>query len=202
MHLADHIEDAAEEAAGNWRKFQSFAWHAKPDEPDDWAIFYTHNRDSSLADESNAAVFKKTLQPFLDEDEPDVVSERHSHWACGWVEGYAIRVYDAEGEVTKAFAAYAELALALQEYPILDESDYSEREFEAALKNIEDIGYSIARDELSAEEWAPQVWDWLWNNDQGELENTDGDGAWPSESSVRTALEALGLAEEEDEDVD
>ena len=202
MHLSDHIEDAAKKAAGNWRKFQSFAWRAKPDKPDDWAIFYTHNSDSSLVAESNAAVFQRTLQPFLDEDEPDVVSECHRHWACGWVEGYSIRVYDTEGEVTKAFAAYVELALALQEYPILDESDYSEREFEASLKNIEDIGYFIARDELSAEEWTPQVWNWLWNNDQGELENIDGDGARPSESSVRTALEALGLAKEEDEDVD
>ena len=49
------LEQAATEAASNWRKFGSFAWHDKPDHAEKWAIVYTHNRDSGLIDKVNAA---------------------------------------------------------------------------------------------------------------------------------------------------
>ena len=40
-------EQAATEAAGNWRDFSCFAWFRQRElkRPQDWAVFYTHNRD-------------------------------------------------------------------------------------------------------------------------------------------------------------
>ena len=48
------VEEAAKKAAGNWRKFESFLWFRELDRPEDWAIFYSHTRDSGLMEQSNA----------------------------------------------------------------------------------------------------------------------------------------------------
>jgi len=81
----NHHEALATSAVGNWRRFDSFAWHARHDleDADKWCIVYTSNRDSRLLDESNAAAIAKILAPYLEADEPDIVAERHSHWAVG-----------------------------------------------------------------------------------------------------------------------
>ena len=98
------LEEAAKVAAGNWRKFESFAWHRARDldDADNWAIVYTNNRDSGLLDQSNAAAIDKAMEPFTEADDPDVVAEHHHHWACGWIDGYSIRVY-RNGQITEAF---------------------------------------------------------------------------------------------------
>ena len=51
------LEDAAQAAAGNWQHFGCFAWHRSQDlhDADNRAVIYTHNRDSGLLDQSNAA---------------------------------------------------------------------------------------------------------------------------------------------------
>ena len=57
------LQDAAKEAAGNWLKFSCFIWHRPPDHANQWAIVYTHNRDSGLVDQSNAGAIDKALTP-------------------------------------------------------------------------------------------------------------------------------------------
>ena len=89
---------------------------------EEWAIVYTHNRDSDLLDQSNADAIDKALAPFTEGDSPDVRAEHHGHWACGWIDGYAIRVY-RNGQITEAFRAYHALAARLADYPVLDEED-------------------------------------------------------------------------------
>lgn len=96
------LEAAAKAAAGNWREFVCFAWHRRPDDADNWTIVYSHNRDSDLLDQSNAAAIDKAMEPFLG---GDVVVEHHHHWACGWIDGYSIRVF-RRGRITKAFRTY------------------------------------------------------------------------------------------------
>src|ERR1700676_4962772 len=88
------LEDAAQGAAGNWQRFTCFWWDRGTDldDADDWAIIYTHNRDSGLLDQRNAEVIRKAMQPFSDTDDPDVVFESHSHWAVGHVDGFSLRV--------------------------------------------------------------------------------------------------------------
>ena len=101
---SDELIDAAKKAAGNWRKFESFGWGrvGELDEPENWTIVYTHHRDSGLLDQSNAAVIEKALSAFLEGDDPDIIEEHHGHWACGWIDGFAIRVF-RDGEVARRF---------------------------------------------------------------------------------------------------
>ena len=71
------IEEAAHKAAGNWQRFESFVWFRDRETSDsqNWAVIYTHNRDSRLLDQSNASVITKSLFPFTEGDDPDVVFE-------------------------------------------------------------------------------------------------------------------------------
>jgi len=96
------LEEAAKNAVGNWQKFNSFVWWREVDDADRWAIIYTHNRDSGLLDQSNAAVVRTALEPFTEGDDPDVVMESHNHWAVGHVDGFSIRVF-RNSEITQAF---------------------------------------------------------------------------------------------------
>jgi len=189
------VEDAAEQAAGNWQRFNSFVWFRdkEVDDPDQWALIYTHNRDSGLLDQSNAKVISKAMAPFTDGDDPDLVFEAHSHWAVGHVDGFSIRVFDSNGEITEAFRKYHELAEAMDAYPILDESDYSERELEATLENIEDAAWRLKNEFDLPEGWVWQVYDWLSENRSGEVDNADDQGGYPSEAAMREAFDALNF---------
>lgn len=129
------IEDATKQAAGNWRKFDCFAWHDKPENPEEWTIVYVRNRDSGLLEESNHCMLTQELIP--DINYGHVRCESHSHWACGWVAGYSIRVY-RRGKITKAFRKWFELQERLADYPVLNEGDYSDREYDATVANIAD----------------------------------------------------------------
>jgi hypothetical protein len=186
------LEEAARRAAGNWKEFESFSWHGHPDvdDLDNWCIFYTHNRDSGLLDQSNAAQIDEALKPFTDGDDPDCVSEHNSHWA--WVDGYAIRVFDKQRQITPAFRAYFNLQSRMSDYPALDEEDYSRREYEATLENIGECLTSHLRDYELPDGWEEACWDWLWNNNQRAIENRDDQGGWPSEEELEEAFLALG----------
>src|SRR3970282_1493958 len=105
---------------GNWRKFESFGWHDRPEDAERWAIVYTHNRDSGMMALRNASVYGAALR--ASEFENDGQREHHGHWACGWVGGYAIRVRDDMLQLTPAWLKYCELHIAEAEYPLLDES--------------------------------------------------------------------------------
>lgn len=243
MSPEDHARDMAKEAAGNWRKFESFAWHAAPDDGVDWAIVYTSNRDSGLLEQSNAAQIAAELEQFTgytwngEEDiEPDVREASHNHWAVGHVDGFAIRVYcqatrlmgwrepglawdaatvavykdalkeqgfdpdEDDRSLTDAWLKWCEIKCALDDYPVLDEEDYSRREYESAVEWISSEGTRYLADEGVPEDWAEQVWSWLWENDQGELESRDDQGPAPSRDSIREALRALGWHEPEDDE--
>lgn len=128
------IEDAAREAAGNWKRFDSFDWYSEPeDNPEDWTIAYTHHRDSGIIDRCNAEVIAEALDGFGE----DVKPECHNHFLCGWIDGFAIRVYRA-GEITEAFRRYHELMARTDDYAILDEERLSEMEAAETVEAWED----------------------------------------------------------------
>lgn len=193
------LEDAAKEAAGNWRKFDSFVWwrQHEMDDADLWTIVYSSNRDSGLLDQSNAAVIAKTLETFTEGEDADVLAERHSHWLVGHVDGYSIRVYDDDGNITEAFRAYFELLEQLDGYPILDESDYSQKEYDATHENIDLAAWKVKRDFVLPEGWESEVYSWLSDTDSSQLENVDDQGGWPDEESLRAAFTGLGYKEQE-----
>jgi hypothetical protein len=196
--LSTHdLHEAAQQAAGNWQQFDSFVWWRKReiDDPQNWAIFYTQHRDSGLLDQSNAAVISKALEPFALGDDPDLVMESHNHWAVGYIDGFSIRVFDSNGEITEAFRTYHELAERLDDCPILDESDYSERELEATLENIESSAWRLKSEFLLPDDWVSDVYDWLSDNKPSELENVDDQGGFPSDESLKSAFVSLGFEE-------
>lgn len=196
--IRDHAEDMAKEAEGNWRKFQSFGWSSydRPVDAERWAIVYTHNRDSGLMALSNASVIDAKMAAFLDSG--DCQAESHSHWACGWVDGYAIRVRGDDGELSPAWLAWCELQCAIEDYPVLDDNDYSDRQYKAALEAIGIEGRRMVRDD-APEGWESEVYGWLVDNASEELEDDGQDqGPYPSDDSVREALEFLGYLESDE----
>ena len=193
------LEDAATQAAGNWKRFGCFVWDRRQDldDPDSWAIVYTHNRDSRLLDLSNADTIAGAMKPFTDGDDPDVVMESHGHWAVGHVDGFSVRVYH-NGEITDAFQTYHDLAEQMDGYPILDEEDYSRRECEATLENIADAAWRLKGEYELPEGWEGDVYSWLSENRQQAVENRDDQGGYPEPDDLRAAFEALGYERVED----
>ncbi len=191
------LEVFAAKLAGNWDKMNSFYWeHASDDDAQDWGIYYTGNRDADLLTQSNAAAIAKVLE--ADEFADDVRSESHSHWAVGHVDGYSIRIY-RNGTITPAAAALFELVCALEEYPCLDESDFSEREYADTARNIEFEGRDVIDDEKAPEGWAYDVYRWLDDNEPGETDPRDGFGGYPDSDAIARAATALGFASNDDE---
>jgi hypothetical protein len=188
-----NLEEAAIEAADNWKRFDSFVWFRDRElnDADNWAVIYTHNRDSRLLDQSNAAVINKTMQPFTEADDPDVVYESHNHWAVGHVDGFSVRVFK-DGQITEAFKAYHKLAERIAIYPILDESDYSEREYEATFGNIADSAWRLKDEFELPEDWVGDVYSWFADHNERAIDNRDDQGGYPKEDELKAAFTALG----------
>jgi hypothetical protein len=188
------VEEAARASAGNWRNFDSFVWWRESElrDPDQWLIHYTHHRDSGLLEQSNAARMRRVLAPFTRGDDPDVVVESHDHWAVGHVDGFSLRVY-RDGRITEAFRTFHALMASLAAYPVLDESDYSARQHEAAFENIDHAAWSLKRLYALPQDWQSRVFDWLNHQRPHALENTDDHGGWPDDDDLRASFEALGF---------
>jgi hypothetical protein len=194
MHIGKlKLEDAAKEAAGNWQHFTCFSWHRAIEliDPENWAIIYTHHRDSSLIELSNAEAITNALKPFLGKD---IVEEHHNHWATGWIDGFSIRVY-RRGHITRAFRTYHKLAQRLSDYPILDDEDYSRREYDATIKNITDAAWELKHEFELPNDLEQSVYDWFSENDFA-IENSDR-GSYPTEDQLKRAFEALGFTQNE-----
>lgn len=97
-------------------------------ERQDWLVLPTsRTRDSGVLDESN---FTAALELLGGEGE-DVEVHRFGHWACGWFE--VILVCPDTDAAIKA----EEVEACLENYPVLDEDDYSEREWTLACETWE-----------------------------------------------------------------
>ncbi len=113
------------------------------------------------------------------------------------MDGFSIRVLRV-GEITDAFSTYHGLMEQVDGYPILDEVDYSERELEATLVNIEDIAWLVEDEYDLKDGWESDVYSWLSDNRQSAVENRDNQGGCPSEDDLRAAFDALGYEPVED----
>jgi hypothetical protein len=79
------------------------------------------NRDSELLEESN---FESALD-MLGGKSKDVIVERFGHWGCGWFELILVNPKNK----AKLQIAY-DIHKLLEQYPVLDDSDYSDRQSE------------------------------------------------------------------------
>jgi hypothetical protein len=185
---------AAKQLAGNWRDYDCFAWSRgyDLDDADKWCIWYTSSRDSGLLERSNEKAINERLRPFSQGDEPDLVFETHSHWAVGYLDGFSLRVFRPDGTVTPAFQEFCCIKQALEAYPILNEQDYSDMEWQATLENYANEMWQ-ERKELP-EGWEGEVYCWFSNNCMDEfIENRDDRGGWAPKERISEALQALGL---------
>jgi hypothetical protein len=94
-------------------------------EYDEWIIAPVGtNRDAGFLTESNWDAQLKALAE-VDADGNDYQQFDFNHWACGWV---ALVLVRPDSECAKRAE---ELAKRLDDYPLLDEDDFSEREWSA-----------------------------------------------------------------------
>jgi len=107
-----------------WTRPECFAaWDSGWQYSRECFVFIARNRDSDILTESNFDCALRELGGKSD----TVKIVRESHWACGWVEWIAIHESDS-----KALERADEIVSALSVYPVVDEGDFSEREYNAA----------------------------------------------------------------------
>lgn len=92
--------------------------YANPTPEKDLYVLLGRNRDSDLLTESN---WDCALERLGGESET-VKIVRFGHWACGWIEYLCVR---AE---SKAYKIAQDIDMELENYPVLDEDEFSERE--------------------------------------------------------------------------
>ena len=85
------------------------------------------NRDSGLLDQSNWSQMVQELENTEEEGENWEI-HRFGHWACGWFEILIVKPEARASTVGEV------METRLEDYPVLDEDDYCEREHEAYLE--------------------------------------------------------------------
>jgi hypothetical protein len=172
---------------------------AELDLPDGWTLGPTlRHRDSALLECSNADAIVSLLKDDTScEDQWEI--RRLGHFGYGWKENIIFQVLK-DGEPTAAFWALKEIEERLSNYPVLDEDDYSMREYEATLDNIEAAGRRFVRDD-ARDGWESDAFGWFSDNNQGAIESRDDQGGCPSDDEMIECLEALGLLDSERDDL-
>lgn len=117
MKNLEHLENLR--ALERWTMPDSYFGAEWPE----YFVFIGQSRDSDALTRSN---FECGLRALGGESD-SVLVVRESHWAVGWVEWIAIHEANAE-----AILAADEMACALADYPVLDESHFSELEWDEA----------------------------------------------------------------------
>jgi hypothetical protein len=110
MYVPEHLE--------RWKLPQ---YYSGAEWPEYYSAGVGRSRDSDCGEESN---FDAMLKGLGGESET-VQVVREGHFLCGWVEWIAIH----ESDETALRAADA-MKSSLEDYPILDEEDYCQREFD------------------------------------------------------------------------
>jgi hypothetical protein len=126
------------------------------------------DRGDDILAESNFHVALAMLAATVAQDESGASEERgddfydgtSSHWLVGSLREIWVRVYVSDDwldqepdarEFTPVFIEAVSIALALQDYPVLDESDHSDREHAAWESNVDDAIHQAERDHDDSE---------------------------------------------------
>ena len=120
-----------------WERTDSYGGESFPD----YYVFLGRHRDSDCLTESNFF----TVLARLGGDSETVQVNRFGHWAVGWTE--AIFIHKSDSEALLLADAMAE---KLADYPVLDESDFSEREWERATSLYEGQSLSGRIDDVKS----------------------------------------------------
>ena len=135
MKPLEHLEENTLRYLQKWTRPDSYGGT----EWQNHYVFVGQNRDSDALERSNFACAVKAMEKISPEysgelawgDDSGKVEPwtivREGHWVCGWIEWIAIHKNAA-----KHLEAAAEIACALEDYPVIDEGHYSEIESEEA----------------------------------------------------------------------
>ena len=95
---------------------------------EDWLVVpVMRTRDSGILEQSNfEAACAMVSDASIMDDELSFETHRFGHWGPGWIEVLIVRPDSA------AAVAAADIGTRLEDYPVLDDDDYSERENEYA----------------------------------------------------------------------
>lgn len=102
-----------------------------PDRQDWWVAPCATNRDAKLITESNWESMLELLREATNENDGWEI-HRFGHWGPGWIE---IVLVDPERDFL--IELLSEVEGALEGYPVLSDSDYSSREYEAMFETWE-----------------------------------------------------------------
>lgn len=156
------------EALADTRAIPDFAYWGDRDLGESWAITFSQHRDSDALERSNFRVIRADLERDFPDDVDDI---RCDHWAVGWIDHLLVRVLDDSGEVTPAWRRVCEWLDALADYPVADESDLSELEYD---------------------EW----WEWLERAVPSALRSADIEDDSPPLDEIHAILTEVGLPAE------
>jgi hypothetical protein len=96
-------------------------------------------RGDDILEESNYLSALDLIRGAAGEDvEEHVIDATVGHWLVGSLRQLFVQVYEDESreEFTQAFIEAVEIAEGLKDYPVVDESDYSEREWKQYEENL------------------------------------------------------------------
>ena len=123
---------------------------------DEYYILVSHSRDSKILEESNY----QSIKSFCEKNSINFIEIRSNHWAVGWIESIGVREDDYD-----SIEKCEEILEKLEEYPIFDEEDFSQRESEEASRIEEmikeDLKKSFSQNSLTYNEkveYAKRMW--------------------------------------------
>jgi hypothetical protein len=102
----------------------------------DLVVVIGQNRDSELMEVCN---FQEALN-MLGGESKHVTVERFGHWGCGWFELILVNP-----KSRKHLKIAYEIKKSLDEYPLLDEAEYSERQTEAHFEYADSVKEDLAK---------------------------------------------------------
>lgn len=123
---------------------QDFAYFGELYEADGWGRMFGVHRDSDALERSNWQAILERFKPFSEEEAGEDFTwtvEGSSHWAVGWIDQGRIRVR-IDGEYTEAFKRACEIVEALENYPVLNEEEFSRIEWEDDHPDADERCYS------------------------------------------------------------
>ena len=199
----DYVENILKCAKDGLQKPEDFGYWGSEDMFKTWGFCgVDKNRDSDLLEISNFDFITKDL---ISKFPNDFKIENYSHWMVGNVDRLVCRIlkYELpfidqvkEKDITTAFIAAMEWLDILRDYPVADEADYSDKQYEQSIAEIIEWDKCnpgmIYKDNLSVENWSDSICYELQNEGYSYSE----DSYYPDEA-IYKAIYNIGLKSEE-----
>ena len=199
----NYVENIIKCAKDGLQKPEDFGYWGSDDMFKTWGFCgIDKNRDSNIIERSNFDYITKEL---IRDFPNDFKIETYSHWLVGSVDRLVCRIlkYEIpfidqvkEEDITIAFIAAMEWLDQLRDYPVADEGDYSDKQYEQSIAEIIEWDRNnpgvIYKDNLNIENWADRICYELGNDNYEYSEYS----YYPDEV-IYKAIYKLGLQNEE-----